>query len=109
MATANDQARLQAGGEALDAFEQQYERDVDQVEWYDEMARWYVERKAVHAGCTLMVRGWDEVLNIPTWLQVRIESENSGRQLWAYYDIAGLNFKLKVADADGVIHPLRQR
>lgn len=58
-------------------------------EWTDD--RWHLDGKPVHAGEVMEIR-WPD----GTWECVRIESTDSGRKLFAYFDHHGEQLRIPV-------------
>lgn len=63
------------------------------MHWTDN--RWHLDGKAIHAGSGMQMRCPDG-----TWINVRIESQNRGRHLFAYFGFHGMDLCLRV-DPDG--------
>ena len=62
-----------------------------QMQWRPDDHRWYVDNKPVYAGATM------EVLTPDGWRDLRIESQDCGRELHAVTRLHGLLFMVLVA------------
>ncbi len=68
-----------------------------QLEWIND--RWHLDGRPIHAGCGIEVR-WPD----GTWQPVRVESQDSGRRIYAHFDYHGFEMAVRLDGYnDGVL------